>query len=106
MRSISSVVTALLIVAALAAPSALARPAEDPVVAWPGDQPSASSLTDPASPTWPVDPQPIASPAPQPAPSHDGFPWETLGLVLVASGIGLAGAVAVVRIRRRTHLPA
>ena len=118
MRSISSVFTALLIVAALMAPSALARPAQDPVVTrhdvmgqmptWPagGDQAAASSVAGPATPTWPVDPQPIARTATQPVPSDDGFPWATVGIVLVAAAVGLTGAIAVVRMRRRTHLPA
>jgi hypothetical protein len=97
MRSISAAFTAFLLVAALAAPAALARPAHDVSV-------SATPIPS-GQPTWPVDPQPIASPAPQPAPS-DGFPWDVVGLVLIAGGIGVAAAVAAVRIRRRPHITA
>jgi hypothetical protein len=94
MRSMSYAFTAVLIIAALAAPSALAKPA-------PPDMIQGSSA--PAGlPTWPEDPQPITR-AETPAAPADGFPWETLGIALAAAGIGLAGAVAVVRVRRRVH---
>ena len=96
MRSMSYAFTALLLVAAIAAPAALARPAVDP---WPALAHEVARPQRPHVPTWPADPQPIAPAVTQPAPSDDGFPWETVGLILVAAGIGLAGAVAVVRVR-------
>jgi len=93
MRSMSFAFTTLLLVAAIAVPAASAKPTNHPS-AW------QTVIEDTGSSRTP------AAPVTRPAPSDNGFPWETVGLILVAAGIGLAGAVAVVRIRRRTHLPA
>jgi hypothetical protein len=106
MRSMSFAFTTILLVAAIAVPAASAKPTDHPS-AWRTiiEDAGPSSTPAPGTPTWPADPQPIA-PVTQPAASDDGFPWETVGLILVAAGIGLAGAVAVVRVRRRSHMTA
>jgi len=94
--------TAFLLVAAIAAPAALARPAGEP----PALAHEIAAHSAPGAPTWPADPQPTAPAVTRPAPSDDGFPGATAGLMLVAAGIGLAVAVAVVRVRRRPHMTA
>jgi hypothetical protein len=83
MRSVSSILATVLIAGALLAPSALARPAQDP-------------------PSWPADPRPSKVVETLPAES-DGSVWQTVALVLVAAGIGAAGSAAVMRVRHRTH---
>jgi hypothetical protein len=107
MRFTSFAFTTVLLVAAIAVPAASAKPTHDPP-AWRSiiEDAGSSSTPAPGTPTWPADPQPIATAVTQPAPSDDGFPWQTVGLILVVAGIGLAGAVAVVRVRRRPHVAA
>ncbi len=100
MRSMSYAFTAFLLVTSIAAPAATARPAQDPpaLVTRTHSGPTSDSPR-------PADLPPSTPAEPQPAPA-DGFPWATVGLILVGAGIGLAGAVAVVRMRRRPHLTA
>ena len=97
MRSMSFAFTTILLVAAIAVPAASAKPTNHPS-AW------RTVIEDTGSSTTPA-PGTAARPA-DPRPSDDGFPWETVGLILVGAGIGLAGALAVVRVRRRPHVAA
>jgi hypothetical protein len=113
MRLKSSAVTAALVAAAIAAPVAQASPIQDPAV---GDStvavqdlrsPDARDAADraarvPGPPTWPVDPQPIASVKAEPA-TDDGFPWEAVTLALAAAGLTLTGAAFVAGRRRRSR---
>ena len=107
--------------AALTPASALARPAIDGGVVAPGssvqqdlrapdqvDGPVVSNAA-PGMPTWPVNPQPIASkPAPSATPSVDGDGVDTGvlialggGALLLVGGIGVAGRKRLQVVRQR-----
>jgi hypothetical protein len=119
MRFMSYAFTTCLLIAAIAVPEAVAGPAQDPPVSptpvapggqlsWPRDaqKPRAHTAVAPTEPrAWPSDPRRSTPAEPQPAPA-DGFPWATVGLILAGAGIGLAGAVALVRVRRGPHVTA
>jgi len=83
MRSKAHMLTAALVAAAVAAPSAQAMPARDTVSAA----------------------KPIRTVQTQPPPQDDGFPWGTLTFVLAGSGLVLTGAGTFAGVRRRSHRP-
>jgi len=105
MRLKSSVVTAALVAAAIAAPSAPASPIQDPAV----DDSSArvqdlrhleaGGTTDRAGVA--ADAQPISVKA-EPA-TDDGFPWDVLTLGLAGAALALTGAAVVASRRRRSR---
>jgi hypothetical protein len=119
-RRIISTATLAIAIAALAAPAALARPADTPPAAATqeqearpdaidgysqrpmNDRPSAPSAPpQPGPPTWPTDPEPISS-ARAGSASHDegGVDWTTIG-VGIAGSLLVLGAIAGITSRAR-----
>ena len=98
-RTLIRIATVSLALVALAAPTALARPAEMPAPA----QRSADSGGFPARPVLdrnPTPPSPRAPAAVPVAPADHGVDWTTIGLG-VAGGLVAVGAVAGLAVRTR-----
>ena len=99
-RTLIRIATVSLALVALAAPTALARPAETPVAPA---QRSADTGGFPARPVLdrnPTPPSPRAPAAVPVAPADHGVDWTTIGLG-VAGGLLAVGAVAGLAVRTR-----
>jgi hypothetical protein len=119
--SIIRTITTAIAIAALAAPTALASPADtSPAVAKAAaaaaqhkqdvrspdavDAATRPPLAGP--PTWPVNPQPITSaPTAKVADGGNGVAWATIGLGIAGSLLAIGGIATLSR-RRRLRIPA
>jgi hypothetical protein len=116
-RSIIRTITTAIAFAALAAPTALARPADTPPAvakAAAAQHKRAVSLgansrvVDPATrprpaqpPTWPVNPQPLTPPAAKDTHGGDGGDWTTIGLGIAGSLLAIGAIAGIARRTRR-----